>query len=438
MSLNVVLSPFAVAAADGNVVVHTIDGNIFRPSPSYQSRLIQIRRGPAPYEPDDLDAMRAGVVLLSEHATDERTVVRNLIARYLSTAGALAIMPTEKCNFRCTYCYEKFEKGRMRPGLVDGVRKFLTAEVGKYESYNLAWFGGEPLLQVQIVSSVSQHFREVQASAGVRGTISITTNGSRLDSRVVAEMSRARIDLYHISVDGPRETHNRQRRSLNRSDTYGLVLDNVQRVLEESSAHVIFRMNLRAGDGDVSQRYQDWFAGEIEPRFRAFGVRIHFHPVAIWEASTTAVDGICLSEIEKFRTWFDLKRRISETLGHSALDELLKETSRVGALACYAGKPNHYVVGADGSLYKCTVAFDLPENRVGVLCEDGRLELHEQREKIWTEKNSLTDPVCGTCAFGASCMGIHCPLTRLQSGVPPCPTDKRFIHEYLNSSGGED
>ena len=38
----------------------------------------------------------------------------------------LILMPTEQCNFRCTYCYEDFAHDRMSPRVVAGIKRLLT------------------------------------------------------------------------------------------------------------------------------------------------------------------------------------------------------------------------------------------------------------------------------------------------------------------------
>ncbi|TOB11935.1 radical SAM protein, partial [Vibrio parahaemolyticus] len=73
------------------------------------------------------------------------------IAESLSPRGLqLIIFPTEKCNFRCTYCYEKFEVGRMSNELIQGIKKFLEVRIPELDRLVISWFGGEPLLAKEV------------------------------------------------------------------------------------------------------------------------------------------------------------------------------------------------------------------------------------------------------------------------------------------------
>lgn len=56
----------------------------------------------------------------------------------------LIILPTEKCNFCCKYCYETFEKGKMSSETQDSLIKFVRKNIMKFSSMEVQWFGGEP------------------------------------------------------------------------------------------------------------------------------------------------------------------------------------------------------------------------------------------------------------------------------------------------------
>jgi uncharacterized protein len=417
---------------DMSTGINVLEGKVLSiPSEARERLALLCRNGSSPILSTDLPLLEDGILRTDGAAEHEILQLNNRIAQYLKSHGALCIMPTEKCNFRCTYCYEKFEKGRMSDELVTGVKRFLEFEIDRLPFYSLGWFGGEPLLQPRIIHSVTKHFHRIQETSGSQGSVAITTNGSLLKGEALKLMKDAEIDLYHISVDGPAEVHNRQRPTIGGRDTYAEILENISSLLDCTQSRIIFRVNVQTDKPDAAELVTPWLIKEIVPRFNSFGGRITYHIESVWDATTTGVDGICISDLQRFQLWFDIRSSIMREVGIDPLTALASDVSNIGSLACYAGKPNHYVVGADGQVYKCTVALDLPENHVGSLDSSGRMVIDPLREALWIGQNSLTDSGCGACAFHASCLGIACPLTRLQTGQPPCPTEKVFIGEIL-------
>jgi uncharacterized protein len=73
------------------------------------------------------------------------TITDRELAAISSDSLGLIILPTEACNFRCVYCYETFEHGKMNPILVQALKKFITSRISDLSSLSISWFGGEPL-----------------------------------------------------------------------------------------------------------------------------------------------------------------------------------------------------------------------------------------------------------------------------------------------------
>src|SRR4051794_12669234 len=69
----------------------------------------------------------------------------------------LILYPTEQCNFRCSYCYEDFEIGRMSDDVIAGVKALISKISGRVKSLHLSWFGGEPLLAKGVIQEISEH-----------------------------------------------------------------------------------------------------------------------------------------------------------------------------------------------------------------------------------------------------------------------------------------
>src|SRR5688572_18926217 len=115
----------------------------------------------------------------------------------------LIVMPTEHCNFRCTYCYESFQIGKMKRPVVEGVKNLLTERIEGLDFLTMSWFGGEPLLAIDVMEAISTHILELTRSAStVRYRGDITTNGYFLSKDVFAKLLLWNIRTYQISFDG--------------------------------------------------------------------------------------------------------------------------------------------------------------------------------------------------------------------------------------------
>ena len=66
----------------------------------------------------------------------------------------LEILPTEKCNFRCIYCYETYDREPMCEETLKGIVSFVKSRIKFSNSLKVAWFGGEPLLSMDILETI--------------------------------------------------------------------------------------------------------------------------------------------------------------------------------------------------------------------------------------------------------------------------------------------
>lgn len=124
---------------------------------------------------------------------------------------ALSLAIAQKCNLGCTYCYAQqgeFGGTPKNMELADALRAVDllvgTAEPGA--RLNLAFLGGEPLVNRKVLRAATGRALELANRRGAKITFSITTNGTLLsedDGRFFEEHGFA----VTISIDGPQETH---------------------------------------------------------------------------------------------------------------------------------------------------------------------------------------------------------------------------------------
>lgn len=371
--------------------------------------------------PDVISALVDGGFLFpaSDYANYDRDMVRSVAAMLEDTAG-LIVMPTEKCNLRCTYCYESFEKGRMRPANVDAVKAAISRMADAHSDFSLGFFGGEPLLCSDIVLELSRHAFDARARRGRGYAAGITTNATLLKPELFRALLDAGVVSYQITLDGSRAVHDRQRVTVKGAGTFDEITARLIEMARSPLPYVcVLRCNVHDRDFDSVLALFDDGPLEALREDRRFIIDVH----RIWQSdrkSIAAPSGSegCLSgqqqALDYFKLNAELERRGAATVPFASVPQALGKS-------CYAGKPNWFVVGADLSLYKCTVAFDHPVNRIGMLRADGSLAIDAERHARWIGSNLTSDAGCGSCYLRVPCGGIACPLTRFTNGAKGCP-----------------
>jgi uncharacterized protein len=132
----------------------------------------------------------------------------------------VAIHLTHDCNLRCTYCYigEKDSRVMTRETAEAAVR---FAFANSFSWVDLSFFGGEPLMEKDLLWHTLEYAQAWQVSSGspLRLRTYVTTNGLFLDEPFLA---RARVGGLNIaiSLDGDGEVHDRTRRMIDGSGSF--------------------------------------------------------------------------------------------------------------------------------------------------------------------------------------------------------------------------
>ena len=286
----------------------------------------------------------------------------------------LILLPTEACNFRCTYCYEDFRLGKMEPWVVAGLKKLMEARAPGLERLDLSWFGGEPLLAREVVLDLLEHANALaSAQPGLVLASEMTTNGWHLELGLFTRLVQLGVDRFQISFDGPEEIHDRKRRKAGGQPTFAHIWGNLLRLREaEGKFEIRIRIHVdRENLGHVSE-----FLASCR---EAFGEDRRFVVVPKLLRRYGGENDASLPVFE------------DEAEGQRALQSLRSESGRGVTAAgdgafqemCYASKANSFLVRADGRLGKCTVALGDPRNDIGRIHPDGRVEIDSERIAPW-------------------------------------------------------
>lgn len=320
----------------------------------------------------------------------------DVLARSLSNRILeLTLMPTEACNFRCTYCYEDFALGRMPPSVVGGLKRLIAARAPGLDELHLAWFGGEPLLALDVIRDVHAHAAAIQGDhPGLLVTANMTTNAWRLTPPVFAELVGLGVTQYQISFDGPPEHHDAKRRRLDGKPTFERIWSNVTAMrATDLEFRVLLRLHVDRENVDAMHVLVDRVRAEFgsDPRFEMF-----LKPLARYGGQNDASLPV-LESADDARRYARLEQHV-----RAGASPAPAAAGPASPKVCYASKGNSYVVRADGRLCKCTVVLDHPDNEVGRLHEDGTVTIDPDRVRPWMRglwSGNATELFCPMLGF---------------------------------------
>ncbi|ACC85198.1 radical SAM protein [Nostoc punctiforme] len=297
----------------------------------------------------------------------------------------LIILPTEQCNFRCTYCYEDFSIGRMQPETIAGIKAILDKRCPNLSYLNLAWFGGEPLVAKNIVLDISEYALSlVSKYPHLHYSSNMTTNGYLLDLNTASALANVGVTKYQISLDGPREIHNQSRIRADGKSTFERIWTNLL-AIRDSSLPIYINLRLHFTIDTVKL---------IDPLLE--DIKREFLPDSRFSVYFKSIERLGGTNDASIKIYSESEKNTAiKTLEAKLFGEKLQSPQNATLpddYVCYASRPNSLVIRANGSVGKCTVALSDERNNIGTLRTDGRLDLIPGRFAPWVRGIQTLDP----------------------------------------------
>jgi len=150
----------------------------------------------------------------------------------IPTIKALCLHVSHTCNLACDYCFAQAGKYHGEEALMPfetGRRAldFLIENSGGHRNLEVDFFGGEPLMNWQVVKDLVAYARDKEKEAGKNFRFTLTTNGVLVDDEVIEFANREMANVV-LSLDGRKEVHDRLRRTVNGRGSYDLVVSKFQ------------------------------------------------------------------------------------------------------------------------------------------------------------------------------------------------------------------
>jgi len=330
---------------------------------------------------------------LVSHEIDEVEKVKKVVKEVDENHSSflLTINPTMNCNFKCWYCYETHIKSSsLSSDMINRIGSFIkkTTEKPQMQYFNLAFFGGEPLLYFErdVVPIILKLKQECVANSVDYG-ISFTTNGYLVDDKFIRffQENDLRCSLQ-ITLDGYKEKHDLVRYVSATKGSYDAIIQNIKKLLINEFP-VRLRINYTSENIQDTYRIAEEFE-DIPKELKNAYLMIDYHRV--WQDSK--IDGIGVIVDDNIKKVREQGIQVKYMAPNNVRD------------SCYADKRNSAVINFNGDLFKCTARDFTTVKRAGFLDEHGDLVWEDNYlEKRMNAK--FNNKPCLSCRLLPICNG---------------------------------
>ena len=163
-------------------------------------------------------------------------VAGNLKAKTSGVIKALCIHIAHTCNLNCSYCFAsqgKYHGDRAMMSFEVGKRAldFLVENSGSRRNLEVDFFGGEPLMNFDVVKQMVEYARSIEKEHNKNFRFTLTTNGMLIDDDVIDFANREMSNVV-LSLDGRKEIHDRYRVDYTGKGSWETIVPKFQKLVE--------------------------------------------------------------------------------------------------------------------------------------------------------------------------------------------------------------
>jgi uncharacterized protein len=149
---------------------------------------------------------------------------------------ALCLHIAHDCNLACKYCFAEEGEYHGRRALMSfevgkKALDFLVANSGNRVNLEVDFFGGEPLMNWQVVKDLVRYGRSLEEPHHKKFRFTLTTNGVLLNDEILEFVNKEMANVV-LSIDGRKEVHDRMRPHRGGQGSYDEVVPKYKKVAE--------------------------------------------------------------------------------------------------------------------------------------------------------------------------------------------------------------
>lgn len=358
-----------------------------------------------PYSSKDIDEVLAEIDELKQFGKFDSPMPEPILRNAeTSPIKSMCLNVAHDCNLRCSYCFAEtgeFHGGRMLMSAETGklALDFLVKHSASRKNLEVDLFGGEPLMNFEVVKEIVKYGREIEKTFGKQIHFTITTNGVALNDEISQFINDEMFNLV-LSLDGRREVHDKLRITPNGGGSYDIIVPKMQKLIAQrgDKEHYI-RGTFTANNLD--------FTNDVKA-IRELGFdQISVEPVVLKSDDPLAINESnvdeALAEYDKLLDYFIECKQQGKGFNffHFYVDMESSPCLSKRSLGCGAGV-EYVAVSPDGNIYPCHQFVGNKDYCLGNV-KDG--ELNNDIRNSFAKCNVFTKEKCRNCWAKYYCSG---------------------------------
>jgi uncharacterized protein len=376
-------------------------------------------------------AMFANGFVLDSDINELDYVINNYNSRILCFNKkhlAITLLPTLKCNFSCSYCYEEFsEDGKtIRTDMTEEtfaqVYSFISNESNRLDTFHVNLYGGEPLIDIKKAKEIINNIYNICNENNCEFSLAIISNGYNLTKEIIDLLIMKNIKTFiQVTLDGSRELHDSKRFLSNGEKTFDVIINNLKYLVEVNKNdlfNISTRVNLREGEEEAIFKLCDQLHSE------SILTQTHLHPAMIFDMQSPNCNDT-KSQIIKTELQKKMCKHITKITGQESLPP---NYTFVRKSLCAMQMRNSLVINPKGDLFKCYMEINNPSRCIGHISQLYRIRGNKTNIEI-ANRSKIDLDMCRECPSLPICV-FHCPWDTLEDGT--CHNYSRLIKDDIS------
>ena len=325
-------------------------------------------------------------------------------AKLRGEVKALCLHVAHTCNLTCNYCFARegqYQGARalMSYGVGKKALDFLIAASGARYYLEVDFFGGEPLMNWDVVKQLVAYGRSLEAAHNKRFRFTLTTNGMLLNDEIIA-FANEEMENVVLSLDGRREVHDHFRKTAKGHGSYDIVVPKFQALVQARQKGSYY---IR---GTFTARNLDFVTDILHMAELGFK-ELSLEPVVADPSDPVALNPATLPEIfaeyERLALEMAARGRKGDVFSfyHYNLNLEHGPCAHKRLVGCGSGT-EYLAVTPEGDLYPCHQFVGSDAYKVGTL--DHGITAHDTVREI-ASCNVFNRPACADCWAKLFCGG---------------------------------